>query len=168
MFAFINFLHTNSYKLVKFCGQSLNKFTYNSCFVCMAFAQFDANYRSNEHQTGNDEVNDSKLNNDIKTSLFILSQTLFFPNVIVTQFKTFKIFSHVALILSNSCRLWVKSNFFVRLFHPPQFITTPQFMNFPKFSYPSQVLSPLYYYDRESMGFGFVSTYQTQKIPKFP
>ena len=30
-------------------------------------------------------------------------------------------YSHIALILSNSCKFWVNSNFFVRHFHPPQF-----------------------------------------------
>ena len=59
--------------------------------------------------------------------------------------------SNIALILSNSCRFWVNSNFSVRLFHPPQFIMTPpQFMIFQKFSNPSQLFRPPYYYGRES------------------
>ena len=49
--------------------------------------------------------------------------------------------SQTALILSNLCRFWVNSNFFVRLFHPPQFNMTPQFMIFQKFSNPSQLFS---------------------------
>ena len=31
-------------------------------------------------------------------------------------------FANIVLILLNSCRFWVNPNFFVRLFHPPQFI----------------------------------------------
>ena len=54
-------------------------------------------------------------------------------------------FSHVALILSNSCGFWANLNFFVRLFHPPQFI-----MIFQKFSNPFQLFRPPYYYGRES------------------
>ena len=34
-------------------------------------------------------------------------------------------FSNIALILSNLCRFQVNSYFFVRLFHPPQFIIIP-------------------------------------------
>ena len=33
-------------------------------------------------------------------------------------------FSNIPLILSNSCRFWVNSDFFVSLFHPPPFIMT--------------------------------------------
>ena len=57
-------------------------------------------------------------------------------------------FSNIALILLNSCRFWVDSNFFVKLFHPTQFTMTPPIYDFSKIN-PSQLFSPLYYNSRE-------------------
>ena len=54
----------------------------------------------------------------------------------------FRSFAKIALILSNSCRFCVNTNFFVGLFHPHQFIMTPQFMIFQKISNPFQLFSP--------------------------
>ena len=57
--------------------------------------------------------------------------------------NNFETFRNVALILSNSCRFWVYSNFIFEDFIPPtQLIMTPQFMISQRFSHASQLLSP--------------------------
>ena len=55
-------------------------------------------------------------------------------------------FANIALILSNSYRFWVNSNFFVRLFHPPQFIMIPPIYDFSKIFQPLPNIKPSYYY----------------------
>ena len=58
-------------------------------------------------------------------------------------------FSNIAIILSNSFRWAVNSNFIVRLFHPPQFIMTPlPIYIFQKFSNPPTIEAPYDYVGR--------------------